>query len=280
MITLGLTTWSEHQSLLGQVKPLELSQYAAFFPVVEVDTFFYALPAKETIQAWQAQVPTSFQFITKVPKIITGHQREVSSQAIKKSIVAYQEVLAPLKATKQVKAVLLQFPPYFHPQAKSWHYLRYLRQALGDLPLALELRHQSWYHGEMATRLVDFCRQQGFILVSAQESQTSGNSVPFNLEVTSSDLAILRLHGLNKAGWQNQGPDWRNQRTLYRYSPAEIKSLAQQVQNLTSKVREVCVIFNNNSGGDAADNALMLQKELGVEFANLAPMPPRQLDLF
>lgn len=41
--------------------------------------------------------------------------------------------------------------------------------------------------------------------------------------------------------------------------------------------KEVVVIFNNNSGGDAADNAKHLQKALQVEFQGLAPM---QMDLF
>lgn len=37
------------------------------------------------------------------------------------------------------------------------------------------------------------------------------------------------------------------------------------------------MIFNNNSGGDAADNALQLQKLLGISFDGLSPL---QMDLF
>ena len=43
---------------------------------------------------------------------------------------------------------------------------------------------------------------------------------------------------------------------------------------------DVCVIFNNNGGHAAAGNALELQQLLDVHFANLAPRPPQQLDLF
>lgn len=49
------------------------------------------------------------------------------------------------------------------------------------------------------------------------------------------------------------------------------------VQDLNEQVDEVCVIFNNNSGRDAAPNALQLQELLHVSFNDLAPM---QLDLF
>ena len=42
-ITIGLTTWKEHQALIKEAHPLTLREYAQHLPVVEVDTFFYAL---------------------------------------------------------------------------------------------------------------------------------------------------------------------------------------------------------------------------------------------
>ncbi len=41
--------------------------------------------------------------------------------------------------------------------------------------------------------------------------------------------------------------------------------------------KDVYVIFNNNSGGDAADNAAQFIDMLHIEYEGLAP---RQLDLF
>ena len=40
------------------------------------------------------------------------------------------------------------------------------------------------------------------------------------------------------------------------------------------------MIFNNNSGKDAAPNALQLQKMLDIHFTGLAPRSPEQIDLF
>lgn len=40
----------------------------------------------------------------------------------------------------------------------------------------------------------------------------------------------------------------------------ELQELAHEVKVVDSKTKEVGVIFNNNSGGDAAENALALQK--------------------
>jgi uncharacterized protein YecE (DUF72 family) len=47
--------------------------------------------------------------------------------------------------------------------------------------------------------------------------------------------------------------------------------------HLQKSTEEICLIFNNNSGGDAAANAKEMMKLLGIEYGGLAP---RQLDLF
>ena len=44
MITIGLTTWTEHPSLLGGTEKLTLTEYSGVLPVVEVDTPFYGIP--------------------------------------------------------------------------------------------------------------------------------------------------------------------------------------------------------------------------------------------
>ena len=52
-VTVGLTTWSEHPSLINNArKKTTLKEYGQHFPVVEVDTFFYALPQLMTVQKW------------------------------------------------------------------------------------------------------------------------------------------------------------------------------------------------------------------------------------
>lgn len=98
------------------------------------------------------------------------------------------------------------------------------------------------------------------------------------LRETNSDMTLVRLHGRNQYGWMKaSSPEWREVRTLYRYNEEEINEWAKYVEHLQKLSKEVVVIFNNNSGGDAADNAKHLQKALQVEFQGLAPM---QMDLF
>lgn len=57
----------------------------------------------------------------------------------------------------------------------------------------------------------------------------------------------------------------------------EIADLSEAVLKMSQEAKEVGVIFNNNSGGDAAENALQMQKVLNLSYDDLNP---KQLDLF
>ena len=48
-------------------------------------------------------------------------------------------------------------------------------------------------------------------------------------------------------------------------------------QELAKHTKDIIVLFNNNSGGDAAGNAKELQSMLGIDYEGLNP---KQLDLF
>ena len=281
-VTVGMTTWSEHQSLIKQSRAVTLNEYAQFFPVVEVDTFFYALPRLTTVQQWLGQVSPRFQFIVKAHQTMTKHPQAnlPAGQDLGAVFANFQQVVSPLVAAGQLKTVLFQFPPTFTATPANIDYLMQLRRWLPRLPLAVEFRHQSWYKPAVAQSLVNYCRELRLTLVAADEPHQLPASVPFLLATTTPELAMIRLHGRNVAGWNHPGAEWRKQRTLYTYSAEEIAALARQLRALTPAPKETCVIFNNNSGGAAAGNALDLVKELGLHFTGLVPREPEQLDLF
>lgn len=65
--------------------------------------------------------------------------------------------------------------------------------------------------------------------------------------------------------------------TLYRYDQAELTELKQAVQAIEANAKEVAVVFNNNAGRDAADNARALIDALQIDYEALNP---NQLKLF
>lgn len=280
-ITIGLTTWTEHPALINnEQRPVTLNEYAQYLPTVEVDTFFYALPQVTTIQNWLAEVPEAFQFIVKAHRGMTLHERGQEKEELEQLFNRYRKTVAPLVAAGQLKTVLFQFPPYFDASPQDIEYLRLVRLWMGNLPIAIELRNQTWYRPGTLKSLLAFCRELHFTLVAADEPHGTVTSVPFVLATTNPDLVMMRLHGQNTEGWINQGKSWRKTRTLYKYSPAELQAFCDQINQLTPQPKELCVIFNNNSGKDAAPNALQLQKMLDIHFTGLAPRSPEQIDLF
>ncbi|GHP13120.1 hypothetical protein YK48G_05450 [Lentilactobacillus fungorum] len=281
MITIGLTTFSEHPSLIHENRKVRLTEYSAYFPTVELDTPFYAIPKAEVIAHWQQQVPQNFQFILKANQVMTLHDQggsdPVDNQARLAVFNDYKRVVGPLNASGQLKAVLFQFPPYFSRSVAAIDYLRRIRQLMPGFPIAVEFRNPSWYGKEITRDVAGYLKELAISWVAVDEPHTTNMGVAFEPMVTNEQLCVLRLHGRNVKGWSTRSKDWRKQRTLYRYSEAELKAFCQTILELQGKTKEVCVIFNNNSGGDAADNALQLKKLLGISFDHLSPL---QMDLF
>ena len=87
------------------------------------------------------------------------------------------------------------------------------------------------------------------------------------------------MHGRNVYGWNKptSGEDWRKIRFLYRYNEKELTEWKENLQKLQQQSKDIYILFNNNSGGDASDNAKQIISLLGLEYTQLAP---RQLDLF
>jgi uncharacterized protein YecE (DUF72 family) len=50
-----------------------LKLYASQFPVVKVDSSYYAIPAERTAQQWMESTPSSFVFDIKAFRLLTQH---------------------------------------------------------------------------------------------------------------------------------------------------------------------------------------------------------------
>lgn len=282
MIRIGLAGWGDHDDLYPARTPAKdkLAWYAKFFNVVEVDSSFYAVLGEEVYRRWLAETPSDFTFIIKAYQGMTGHSRgKTPFGGPGEMFQAYLDSIHPVVESGRLKAVMFQFPPWFDCTAEHVRQLRAIRKWMGNLPLALEFRHQSWFTPANRERTLEFMRQEGWIHIVCDEPQIGQGSVPTVLEPTDPELTIVRMHGRNAAGWsQASAPNWREIRTLYRYSLEELQEWVDMLNQLLSKgTQEICMIFNNNSGGDAASNALDMMGLLGQSPREL---PPLQIDLF
>jgi uncharacterized protein YecE (DUF72 family) len=211
---------------------------------------------------------------------MTTHQRKEQTpfQTTQKMFQAFKESLTPYQDRNKLAAVLFQFPPWFDCRKENVSYLRYCKRMMEAIPVALEFRHQSWFSNDFRERTLSFMKQEGWIHSIADEPQVGQGSVPLVPVATDSNLTIVRMHGRNAKGWNKQeGVDWREVRFLYKYSAQELLELKQIVQELSKHTKDIVVLFNNNSGGDAAGDAKAFQEILGLDYEGLSS---KQLDLF
>ncbi|KEI49198.1 hypothetical protein P742_0111775 [Enterococcus faecium UC8668] len=277
MIRIGLTSFKEHDKLTGK-KNNTLYEYAGFLPLVELDTAYYGIPRKSSVENWINEVPESFRFVVKVYQGISGQgDWKPYYQTEEEMITHFLDVMSPMVEAGKLFCFLIQFPSSFKCTKENVQYLRKLRKWFESYPVAVELRDYSWYSDEFLERTRNFMSRADFSLAIIDEPQLLNTTIPFDPFVTNPNFALFRFHGRNAQGWQANDKDWRKKRTLYRYSEKELQELAREVKAVDSKTKEIGVIFNNNSGGDAAENALALQKILNIKPDGLNPT---QMDLF
>lgn len=281
MIYIGVTGWGDHDTLYpdGIKQTDKLAHYASHFPIVELDASFYAVQPKRNIDKWIQSTPDSFKFIAKAYQGMTGHDRGKNPyKSTEEMFDAYIESIVPLYEAGKLAMILFQFPPWFTLNKGNVSKLRHIKAQMGDLPVALEFRHESWFHPKFREKTLQFMAEEGWINTVCDEPQAGEASVPFIPRSTAKAATLVRFHGRNTYGWNRpKDKNWREVRYLYRYNNEELKELANQLRQLEKQSENVYALFNNNSGGDAADNAKEMMQILGINYENLAP---RQLDLF
>lgn len=283
MIYIGLTGWGDHHSLYpAQMKAKDkLAEYSSHFPVVEVDASFYAIQPARNATKWISETPENFRFVVKAYQGMTGHQRgDIPFESKKEMFQAFRESLKPYQEANKLAMVLFQFPPWFTCKKANVDYLRYCKRMMGDVPVALEFRNQSWFSESFHNNTLSFMKQEGWIHSIVDEPQAGDGSIPTVPIVTDKNWTLIRMHGRNIHGWNKPNgtnTNWREVRYLYKYNQEELSEWEKRLKVLTKNTKDVIVLFNNNSGGDAADNAKQFQTMLDIEYEGLAP---KQLGLF
>lgn len=282
MINIGLTGWGDHDTLYEDLarKSDKLKTYSSHFPIVELDASYYAIQPERNIKKWINETPERFQFVVKIHQALTLHAdfRDFS-ETRQELFDTFKEMLAPLQESQKLAMVLVQFPPWFDCSSQNIKYILYVKQQLQDYPMCVEFRHQSWFNDQFKEKTLSFLTEHQIIHAVVDEPQVKDASIPLVNRITS-DIAFVRYHGRNVHGWTKKDmtdQEWRDVRYLYNYNKTELLDLAQKVKILEQKAKKVYVVFNNNSGGHAAQNAKTYQNILGIDYEGLAS---QQLKLF
>ena len=266
-----------------------LRYYAQQFPIVEVDSTYYAPPTSRNSELWAARTPEGFVFDVKAYGLLTGHPARVdrmpawlratlpgatlanknvyrddlAPSAVEGLWELHRAELAPLAKAGKLGAVLFQFPPWFMRTKANAEYLRELPGRLPGWTLAVEFRGGGWMEPEAAARSLRLLEEAGLAYVSVDEPQAPGTSTP-PVAAATAGLAVVRLHGRNDDTWADRSGAASN-RFKYLYSDAELEEWVPHVRELAHQTHAVHVLFNNNYEDWGMRNARRMAHLLDAE---------------
>jgi len=243
----------------------ELAYYAEHFDTVEVNSTFYRMPEAPMSEGWIKRTPTDFLFSLKLFQKFTHPDMYLERHGVKDwdlsrvDLDLFRAGIEPIAAAGRLAAILLQFPPSFHAEPDMRGYLDWLLDGLSDYPLAVELRHPSWYESPAETSTQLQARGASWALIDLPK--TSGVVFPRELE---NDLggrfSYIRLHGRNAANWWTH--DEAEDRYDYLYSRDELQPWADAARRARKMNKKVLMYLNNHFSAKAVANAAVLKHEL------------------
>jgi uncharacterized protein YecE (DUF72 family) len=261
--------------------------YARQFPLVEVDSTYYAPPSERNSRLWVERTPDRFTFNVKAYGLLTGHparterlpgwlreavtpealgkrnvyRKDVDDAAVERLWEVHRVAFEPLRAAGKLGAVLFQFPPWFVRSRANEEYLRELPQRLPSVTIAVEFRGGGWLDGEAAASTLRLLEDAGLAYVSVDEPQGFRSSTPPVVAATA-PLAVVRLHGRNADTWEAKTAA-ASDRFKYLYSDAELQEWVPRVRELEARAGAVHVLFNNNYEDWGMRNARRMTQLLG-----------------
>jgi uncharacterized protein YecE (DUF72 family) len=262
-----------------------LAYYASQFPIVEVDSTYYAMPSERNAQLWVARTPPGFLFNIKAFGLFTHHPVEVKRlpAAVRERLPAavaektriylrdvpeetrtlvwemQSQALAPLIAAGKLGCMLFQFPRWFTARRDHIDYLKRLRNR-SDWPMAVEFRGGGWMTDDHRARTLSLLETLGFAYVVVDEPQGFRSSTP-PVVASTSPLAVVRFHGQNAETYEKPNIGVA-ERFRYLYTKEELKGWVAPIHALAERADRVHVLMNNCYGDYGVRNARQLAELL------------------
>ena len=282
-IKVGISSWTEPTLVKGGWYPAtattaedRLRYYASKFPIVEVDSTFYAILNARTAELWVERTPKDFTFNAKAYALLTQHptpparlpkdlrEKVGDSKANiyfkdlgpkdKESVWdRFREGLQPLQDAAKLGAIVFQFPKWFLPSPGSYRFMEDLREWLPDFRIAIEFRQASWMKEERRQRVLKFLKDREFTYVVVDEPQGFPSSVPPVAAVTA-PLGMIRFHGHNRENWEKKGISTA-EKFRYLYKTEELQTWVPRLRTMARESGEVHAVMNNCYSDYAVRNA-------------------------
>jgi uncharacterized protein YecE (DUF72 family) len=236
----GCAGWSlrkEHAGWFG-AEGTHLVRYATRFNCVEINSSFYRPHRTSTYERWAEVTPDHFRFSVKLPKEVTHKKR------LKKCSDEVDRFATEVGGLRhKLGVVLVQLPPSLIYDATVA--VTFFDELTGLLacPIVVEPRHASWFADAATSMLV-----AGSVgRVVADPPIEHGDGAPVNGD----GLAYFRWHGSPRIYYSS-------------YDGTALAALKSRLRKSAASNREVWCVFDNTAEGAATENAVALQRLLGL----------------
>lgn len=245
-LLIGTSGWS-YNEWVGVFYPNsttnKLSFYTKIFATAEVDSTFYAYPAKGLAIGWAKNSPDGFVFSAKLPRLITHDKKLDLSKGAEADLVRFLSIMKPLIVGGKLGPILIQLPPSYSFRSDFERLRGFLDVVPEDVKFAVEFRHPSWLREEVWSLL----RRRNVANVIVDEPL-----LPPEVTITA-DFAYVRWHGRGTRPWYN-----------YRYRDKELESWVPKVKEMSAQVKKTYGYFNNHFRGFAVENSLKMMQMVGA----------------
>jgi len=293
-ILVGTSSWADPGFIKDWYPPKmpardRLPWYAERFECVELNSSFYAVPERSTVERWCRVTPERFTFDVKLHRLLSRHSAGLDSlpphlrdrarttargrveltpeleSALTREIL---HAIEPLEEAGKLGGLLLQLTPAFSPKRNELPELEPLVAALAPRRLAIELRNRRWVDEERVGETLAWFseREAAFVCVDAPPGDQTP-VMPSIDAVTRDDLAYMRIHGRDLEGYLHGKTV--AERFGWIYGKEELEEIAHRARGLADQAAEVHVQFNNNRDDDAPSAARRFRALLGQD-----PGPP------
>jgi uncharacterized protein YecE (DUF72 family) len=279
-VLVGTASWTDKTLLASGWYPKEadtpekrLAFYAGRFPLVEVDSTYYAPPNERTAALWAARTPGGFTFNVKAFSLLTQHPtrpralyadlrpdtaknvylKDLDPAAVDAVWERFLSALTPLDDAGKLGAVLFQFPQWFPIGKRNKQYILECKRRCEPLRICVEFRNRTWLSEDNAAETLDFLTSYAVPYVCVDMPQGYPSSVPPVLAATA-DLAVVRFHG-HSDKWASRDI---YERFGYLYSEEELRGWVPKLRELSEQARETHVLMNNCYRNYAQVNAQQL----------------------
>jgi len=236
-IHIGTSGWS-YKDWVGNFYPKDikakdyLSNYSTHFNTVEIDSTFYGIPRKTSVESWYRAVSPGFKFAPKFPQEITHHS---DLTGVEDLLSKFLDTMALLK--EKLGPILLQFPYSFKPEMFN-NLAKFLKLLPSGFDFVVEIRNRKW----LTDKFYDLLRKEGVGLALLEHPWMP------KIETVTSNILYVRFLG-----------DRRNIETDFSHVQIDREKNLDEwqriVRALEEKVDDFYGYFNNHYSGFAPETA-------------------------